>query len=54
MKRIILTILIVIILFGNLMGQLEIMNEGVAGSFDAIDFLNDEIGWIAGEEILLR
>ena len=52
MKRIILAFLIVIIIVAYLFGQWEILNEG--GDFKTIDFVNDQVGWIAGEGTLLK
>jgi photosystem II stability/assembly factor-like uncharacterized protein len=52
MKRLILIFFILIILITNPKGQWEILNE--SGSFRTIDFVNDQIGWIAGDGTLLK
>ncbi len=35
-------------------GQWEILNEGIVGEFYTIDFVNEDIGWIAGGGTLLK
>src|SRR4030065_1216646 len=47
MKTIILTFITSFILFSNLIGQWEIVNEGIGYELHTIDFINDDIGWIA-------
>jgi len=53
---IIFSILILLCAFFNLNaqenGKWEILNEG--GSYRTIDFINDQVGWIAGEGTLLK
>jgi len=34
----------------NLMGQWEALNEGTRGKYNAIDFIGDDTGWVAGGE----
>jgi len=46
MNRIILALSVIIILVDNLCGQWEILNECIPGSFDGIDFVNENTGWI--------
>src|SRR3972149_2101943 len=53
MRRLILIAAIFLIAFANLQGQWEILNEGVKSSLNAIDFANENIGWIAGNDGLL-
>jgi photosystem II stability/assembly factor-like uncharacterized protein len=48
MKRFIFTLMTLLILIANLQGQWEILNEGITGSLNTIDFVNDRIGWMAG------
>ncbi len=38
------------VLAGTLDGQWQILNEGIQGSLNASDFVNENVGWIAGEE----
>jgi photosystem II stability/assembly factor-like uncharacterized protein len=52
MYRIIFTFSIILSLLENLNGQWEILNEG--GSYRSIDFINDQVGWIAGDGTLLK
>jgi len=53
MIRFTCTLVIFLSLFAHLQGQWEIWNEGVKGSINTIDFVNETIGWIAGTEGLL-
>jgi len=54
MKRYILSLIMVYIMFTNLRGQWEILNEGTKERLYIIDFVNDEVGWIAGEGRILK
>jgi len=47
-----LSFLIVFIMLTSIRGQWEIINEG--GSFRTIDFVNDRVGWVAGDGTLLK
>jgi photosystem II stability/assembly factor-like uncharacterized protein len=53
MNRFNFTLVILLSLIANLRGQWEILNEGVKGSLNAIDFINENVGWIGGSEGLL-
>jgi photosystem II stability/assembly factor-like uncharacterized protein len=53
MKRFILFVATLLILISNLQGQWQVLNEGVKGSIITIDFINKNIGWIAGSDGLL-
>jgi photosystem II stability/assembly factor-like uncharacterized protein len=53
MKRFIYTLIALLIVMTNLQAQWEILNEGVKGSLNAIDFINENVGWIGGSEGLL-
>ena len=46
MKNFIIALLVLIPL--NFTAQWEILNEGFKGSINTIDFVNENIGWIAG------
>ena len=52
MKQFILVITIFLILCTSLNGQWEVLNEG--GSFETIDFVNENVGWIGGNGTLLK
>ena len=41
-----------LLMLTNLQGQWEILNEG--GDFESIEFVNDQVGWIAGSGTLLK
>ena len=50
-----LAITLLLTLCVKLPGQWEILNEGVKGSIDDFDFINDQTGWIAGGcDLLLK
>ena len=46
MKKFIIALLVLIPL--SLNAQWEILNEGFKGSINTIDFVNENVGWIAG------
>jgi photosystem II stability/assembly factor-like uncharacterized protein len=48
MNRFIFTLMTLLILIAKLQGQWEIINEGVAGSFNTIDFVDKNTGWLGG------
>jgi photosystem II stability/assembly factor-like uncharacterized protein len=48
MKRFIFTLMTLLILIANLRGQWEIINEGGAGGFNTIDFVDKNTGWLGG------
>ena len=48
MKKIIFTIAILVLIPQSLIAQWEILNEGFKGSINTIDFVNENVGWIAG------
>ena len=48
MKKFILTIKLLILISSCTIAQWEILNEGFKGSFNTIDFVNENTGWIAG------
>jgi len=50
MYHFIITVITCLILVGRLFGQWEILNAGIKGSLNDIDFVNEEIGWIACDE----
>jgi photosystem II stability/assembly factor-like uncharacterized protein len=55
MKRTILTLALYLLSLTNLIAQWEIINEGYGDEIIAIDFVNDDIGWLAGTNgILLK
>jgi len=41
-------------MYANLLGQWEILNEGIMERLYTIDFVNENVGWIAGRNILLK
>jgi hypothetical protein len=55
MYRFIGALLLCFILAGELNGQWEILNQGTTEALNAIDFVSENVGWIAGDEgILLK
>ena len=48
MKRLSFTISIIVIMFTSLYGQWQVLNQGYGGNYNSIDFVNENIGWIAG------
>jgi photosystem II stability/assembly factor-like uncharacterized protein len=48
MKKSILAIMVLILLNSSLNAQWEILSEGFKGSLNTIDFVDENIGWIAG------
>jgi photosystem II stability/assembly factor-like uncharacterized protein len=50
MRTTILTLTLFLISLTTLSAQWEILNEGFKGSINTIDFVNDNIGWIAGSD----
>jgi len=46
MNRLLLTFFILIFLHTNLNAQWEILNVGIPGSYENIDFVNENTGWI--------
>ena len=58
MKRFIFTISIIFLFIASVnlnaqdTGQWDILNEG--GDFNAIDFVNEQVGWVAGKGTLLK
>ena len=48
MKKFIFTLIIFVFFLTNLSAQWEILNEGFRGSVNTIDFVNENVGWIAG------
>ena len=44
--------MLITILLNNLYGQWEILNEGE--EFMTVDFVNDQVGWLAGHNTLLK
>jgi len=53
MRRFIFALVSLLCLIASLQGQWEILNEGVKGDINTIDFVNDNIGWIGGSDGLL-
>jgi photosystem II stability/assembly factor-like uncharacterized protein len=56
MKSIIITFMVSFILLASLSGQWQIVNDG-SGVFlnvNAMDFINDDIGWSAGENVIYQ
>ena len=61
-KNLFLTFLVMIVLQFNPFGfistkvyaQWEILNEGTKGGFNTIDFVNENVGWIAGDKGTLK
>jgi len=55
MKQFILTFAILLLMSANINAQWETLNEGFEGRIKTIDFVTEDIGWIAGERgILLK
>ncbi len=55
MQRITALLMFCLILAGELNGQWQILNEGVKGNLNAIDFVNEKMGWVAGDDgVLLK
>lgn len=54
MNTFILTSLTFLIIATNLKGQWEILNEGVNGVVNSIDFVNENVGWIACLHSILK
>jgi len=48
MKKLVLTFVFSFSLLTNLNAQWEILNEGFKGGLNTIDFVNENVGWIAG------
>jgi len=48
MKKVILSIALSLILLTNNIAQWEILNEGLNGRIETIDFVNENVGWLAG------
>src|SRR3990172_350030 len=53
MKAIRITFGALIILSSALFGRWDILNEGVKGSLNTVDFVNENVGWLAGSNGLL-
>lgn len=53
MKRFILILVILLSFIANLRGQWEILNQGIISSLNTIDFVNENVGWLAGTDGLL-
>jgi photosystem II stability/assembly factor-like uncharacterized protein len=52
MQQLFLTIVFIFIIASNLHGQWEVMNEGIQGSVNSVDFIDVDTGWIAGGILL--
>lgn len=50
MKQVFLTFTALLFFCSNLFAQWEVLNEGVKGNLNAMDFINVNVGWVAGDE----
>jgi photosystem II stability/assembly factor-like uncharacterized protein len=49
MKKIVLITTLLLLIPLHLNAQWEILNEGIKGQINTIDFVNENVGWLAGE-----